>query len=294
MERRQLEYFLAVADAGSFTAAAADLHVAQPSLSQAVKALERELGAEVFHRLPRGVTLTPAGTALLAPARQVLRDLRTAGEAVAAVVGLAGGHLDLAMLPGLTLDPLAASIGQFRRRHPEVHISIAQPEASGVVHELVRTGAAELGFLDEGRQSSELESEPIHQQDLVAVLAPGSRINRRRDGITWEELVEFGLIAGEPGTLVRDALDRWCRQTGRDPVRPAIELGRRETGVYLVLAGAGATVQPRPLGEIAAGLGAELRELAEAPVRQIEMCWRVGSLSPAAREFRDFVRRSPV
>ncbi|MGH3631406.1 MAG: LysR family transcriptional regulator, partial [Sciscionella sp.] len=74
MERRQLEYFLAVVDHGGFTAAATELHVAQPSLSHSIKTLERELGAELFHRLPRGVRLTSAGEALVAHARRVLRD----------------------------------------------------------------------------------------------------------------------------------------------------------------------------------------------------------------------------
>ncbi|MGW0846059.1 SUMF1/EgtB/PvdO family nonheme iron enzyme [Streptomyces sp. NPDC002787] len=80
MERRQLEYFIAVVEHGGFTAAAMALHVAQPSLSHAIRSLERECGGRLFHRLPHGVALTAAGEALVRPARQVLRDLSTAVE----------------------------------------------------------------------------------------------------------------------------------------------------------------------------------------------------------------------
>ena len=92
MERRQLEYFIAVVEHGGFTAAALALHVAQPSLSHAIRALEREFGGSLFHRLPHGVVLTAAGEALVRPAQQVLRDLSTAGSLVREVLGLEGGR----------------------------------------------------------------------------------------------------------------------------------------------------------------------------------------------------------
>jgi DNA-binding transcriptional LysR family regulator len=281
VERRHLEYFLAVAEAGSFTAAASQLHLAQPSLSQAVKALEQELGTEVFHRLPRGVTPTAAGAALLGPARQIIRDLQTAREAVTQVMGLTGGQLDIAMAPALTLDRLANCIGEFRRRYPAVRITIAQPEESFATRALVRTGAAELGFIDRPPDTDELKSEVIYHQELVALLPPGSTGSPRR-ALTWENLLELGLITGRPGTLVRDLIDRWCAEEGLD---------RRETGLYLVLAGAGVVVQPRPFAEFAERLGAELHPLADAPVRAISMCQRHGPLSPAARAFVDLVPR---
>src|ERR1043165_983563 len=107
MDLRQLSYFLAVVDEGTFTAAAAAVAVAQPSLSQAVRSLEAELGTPLFHRLGRAVRLTAAGDALVEPARQTLRDIDTARAAVEAVAGLMGGCLELAALPTLAADPVA-------------------------------------------------------------------------------------------------------------------------------------------------------------------------------------------
>src|SRR6266542_1421725 len=91
MERRYLEYFVAIVDHGGFTAASQALHVAQPSLSQVIKTLERELGVELFQRLRTGSRLTSAGEALIGPARQVLREFDSARSAVSSVSGLVGG-----------------------------------------------------------------------------------------------------------------------------------------------------------------------------------------------------------
>jgi DNA-binding transcriptional LysR family regulator len=77
VDARQLEYFLAIVDHDVFGRAAQQLHVSQPSLSQAVAALERDLGVLLFHRINRGVVISAAGSELIEPARQVLRDLRT-------------------------------------------------------------------------------------------------------------------------------------------------------------------------------------------------------------------------
>src|SRR4051812_34312071 len=105
MDLRQLEYVVGVVDHGGFTRAATALHVAQPSLSQSVRTLERELGVELFHRVGRRAVLSAAGAAFVDGARQVLRDVATTRAAVAAVAGVEAGALDLVSLPTLTVEP---------------------------------------------------------------------------------------------------------------------------------------------------------------------------------------------
>src|ERR1022692_862540 len=95
MDIRHLRAVVAVVDQGGVTRAAAELHVAQPSLSQTIQSLERELGVELFRRVGRRLLLTAAGEALLIPAREVLRDMATVAASVADVKGLAAGRLDL-------------------------------------------------------------------------------------------------------------------------------------------------------------------------------------------------------
>ena len=90
MQARQITYFLAVVEHGGFGRAAAALRVAQPTLSQSIKSLERDLGADLFHRAADGVVLSAAGRALLGPARQLVRDLGAARESVGTTTGVAG------------------------------------------------------------------------------------------------------------------------------------------------------------------------------------------------------------
>src|ERR1700736_3267215 len=106
MDVRQLRAVVTVVDRGGVTRAAEELHVAQPSLSQTIRSLERELGVELFHRVGRRLVLSAAGEALLAPARQVLRDMATVASSVAEVRGLAAGWLDLVAEPTLAADPV--------------------------------------------------------------------------------------------------------------------------------------------------------------------------------------------
>ena len=106
MDIRQLKFFLAVVDHNGFSRAAQHLLVAQPSLSQAIATFERELGMPLFHRIGRGVVLSEAGTALVGPARVVLRDLDEAKATMRALKGLRGGRIDLVTMPSPGMEPL--------------------------------------------------------------------------------------------------------------------------------------------------------------------------------------------
>src|SRR5688572_2475476 len=120
MDLRQLRYALAVVDEGTFTAAATACFVAQPSLSHAVAALERELGVTLFDRLGRRVALTAAGAAFVPAAREALRAVESVRAEVDAVAGVVAGHLALVALPTLAVDPVTPLVGRFRRAHPGV------------------------------------------------------------------------------------------------------------------------------------------------------------------------------
>src|SRR6478672_12921264 len=150
MDLRQLEYVVAIADAGSFTAAAVTVHASQPSVSHGVRALEDELGVAVFVRLPRAVVATPTGESVIAAARQVLRDADTVRAVAADATGLTAGRVDVATLPTLAADPVAGLVGRFRVDHPGVTVRLIEPEADATLLDAVASGRAELGFADLG------------------------------------------------------------------------------------------------------------------------------------------------
>ncbi len=117
MDARQLSYFLAVVDHGGFSRAAEHLFIAQPSLSQAIASLERELAVPLVHRVGRQVVLSEAGKELVGPARLVLRDLETARASVDAVKGIRSGRLDISSMP--SPGTALGSNARMRRRATE-------------------------------------------------------------------------------------------------------------------------------------------------------------------------------
>ena len=119
MDTRRLAIFLEVVEQGGFTRAADTLDIAQPSVSQAVRELEAALGTSLFHRLGRSISLTPAGEALVAPARQVRRDLENGLASVEEVTGLGRGRLDIACLPTLAVARSPRSSERFGRPTPK-------------------------------------------------------------------------------------------------------------------------------------------------------------------------------
>ena len=137
MEIRQLDYFLAIVDHGGFNRAASVLYVSQPSLSQAVQALERDLGSELFHRIGRRAVLTEAGQSLIDPARAAVRSLETARARVAAVHELRDGRLDVAAMPSPAVEPLTRMIRAFTGRYPGVSVVIRAAFTSRDVVEMV-------------------------------------------------------------------------------------------------------------------------------------------------------------
>ena len=174
MDLRRLGYLLAVVDHGGFTNAAKAVFVSQPALSLGVKELEEELGVQLVYRLGRGVRLTPAGEALVGPARQALRDIETAKSAVASVAGLETGSLALGSLPTLAAEPLADLVGRFRTAHPGVVVELAAPEDTAALVALLREGRCEIGLVEGVALPGELATHDLATQRLVVVLPPGT------------------------------------------------------------------------------------------------------------------------
>src|SRR2546421_203939 len=176
MELRQVDSLLAVVDEGSFTAGAAAIGVAQPSLSESIRRLETELGVRLFHRIGRRVELTDAGRAFEGPARCMTRDRELALDAVGSVRALDRGTLDVVALPTLAVDPLAALVGRFRMQHPGIVVHIAEPEDASAVEERVADGRSELGLAELPPRRDDLVAISLARQEIVAVCPPGTRL----------------------------------------------------------------------------------------------------------------------
>lgn len=288
MERRQLEYFVAVVEHGGFTNAARVLHVSQPSLSHAIAALETELGGQLFHRLPHGAMLTPAGEALLGPARQVGRDLATAMASVREVLGLSGGRLDIVAQTTLAVDPLADMLGRFRARHPKVAVLVTDPARSSEVPRIVRTGQSELGLVSASVLAEELDGVDLEEQELYLVL-PAEPGDVRSESVEHKELTTLRFVATPEGSATREILEAALRGVGAVP-EIAVETAHRAMIVPLVLAGAGAALLPKSIAADAESKGAVVRRISPVLTYRGRLVWRSGPLSPAADAFVDMAR----
>ncbi len=281
MDERRLRYFLAVVEDGGVTRAATRLRIAQPSLSQALRALEAELGAELFHRVGRGMQLSSAGQQLVGPARHVLRAMDEARNAVAGVSELRSGTLEVAALPTLAVDPMATLIGRFREQHPGIQIHVHEPESADGVRSMIRDGVCELGAAHLPLPRDGLRARPLGEQELLFILPPGSSAGKP---LRPRELAETPLIVSPPGTSTRMLLEQALAPVGVTP-RIAVETSAREAIVPLVLSGAGAALLPAPLAREAQRRGAVVRPVRPAITREIGLVHRDAPLSAAARAF---------
>jgi DNA-binding transcriptional LysR family regulator len=288
MERRQLEYFVAVAEHGGFGRASIALNVTQSTISQAVAQLEIELCSELFVRTGRHAVLTAAGLAALAPARQTLKEFSTVRAAVADVVGMTGGTLDIATFPPLAEWPIGAAVAAFRLRHPAVRINIKGPASAKIqeVAAMVRDGHCDLGFTEDNELTHGLVAQPLAHQDYVAVLPPDTEI-RSSAPITFEELIAYGLVVGPWWETSPPYMELKANYPDLLQNAIAVRTAYREAYVPLIVSGAGAAILPRFVGELASAAGAKVRELPTPVVLRTTLVHRKGDLAPAVREFRD-------
>ena len=276
-----MRYVLAVVDEGTFTAAAVRCFVAQPSLSQAVKSVERELGVALFFRIGHRVVLTAAGEAFVPAARRAVRAFDAVHDEVRAVVDVIAGTLDMVALPSLALDPVAHLVGVFRRAHPRVMVRLAHPDGTDDLVRSVLSGDREIGITELPAVTVGLVVRPFGRQELVAVCPPGTKRRRR---LTALELGELPLVTQPQGTSTRAMLDVTLGAAGAT-ARVVVETDQREAIVPLVLEGAGVALLPRPMAQQAAAQGAIVVALTPSLERDLALVHREGVLSPAARAF---------
>ncbi|MFR9802856.1 LysR family transcriptional regulator [Pseudonocardia sp. RS010] len=280
MDARHLRSFLAVVDHGGYHRAAEALAVGQPTLTQAVAALERELHTTLFHHVGADVVLTEAGRALVGPAREVGHGLELARASVEAVEGLRAGRVEIVATPSQAVSPLAGTVARFCAAYPGVRVVVRAAFTADEVVDAVRSGATELGLLASARPllATGLDLHPVVRQRLVLVTPPGSTL---AGPVRPEQLDGCRLVAGPPGTAMRSAADGLARHGAT----VAAECGHREAILPLVLAGVGVTVLPDSWRELAERAGARVVELEPPTHLDIAYVSRTGAVTAAARAF---------
>jgi DNA-binding transcriptional LysR family regulator len=281
----QLLYFVAVAETSHFTHAAEQVHVAQPSLSQQIRALEKELGAELFSRARGNVSLTEAGQALLPLARRILADAETARHEVQELAQLRRGRVRLGAPPSLCTGLLPDVLRAFHDLYPGIELLIEESGSHDLVRELAR-GALDLALvvLPLPAPSPALTTVELLQEDLVVVSSAAGPAPRRPVRIA--DLQDEPLVMFRHGYDLRELTVAACRAEGFDPSF-TVEGGEMDAVLGFVRAGLGVAVVPSMVAALA---GRDLRVTALAKPglrRTIALAHRSDVAPPrAARELQ--------
>ena len=242
----RLQVLREVAAQGSFSAAAAELSYTQSAVSQQIAALETEVGAALVERLPRGVRLTPAGTALVEHAEGILSRLDAAEAEMAAIAGLRGGQLRMGSFPtaGASLTPLAIAI--FRAQHPDVELSLVEDEPEELLPRLV-AGEFDLALLFEFPGVGPALPRRLTRVDLFAdpmhVALPGDHPLAAKRRLRLVDLEDVAWVQTSATSACARHVVRCCHAAGFDP-RVAFESDDYGTVLGLVAAGVGVALIP--------------------------------------------------
>lgn len=290
MDLRLLEYFVAVVDHGGVTRAAEALYISQPSLSQAVRALEREVGTALFDRTARGLVLTARGRDFVGPARVALSEADRARRVIGEVRDLERGRLDVASIAGLTITPVAELVSTFRSRHPRIVVSVDDPGGPAGVVAAVREGRAEVGVTSLTplpRAASGLVIEHLWSERIMLAGVP-DLVAGLPDPLPLERVRDLPMIL-EVDERLADVVDD--PELGQAIERVVIRCALRATVWDLVGRGAGVTFVPERLAHRILRR-VELRPLDPDVRRPAGIIHRPGQLSPAAAAFVELARSS--
>ena len=290
MDVRQLIYFLAVVETMNFGRAAEQLYIAQPSLSQAIGTLERELGVPLFHRVGRGIVLSDAGAQLIEPARQVVRDLEAARDAARSARGLQRGRVELIAMPSPGMEPLATLIRNFTAAHPSMTVTADAAFTPDEVVQAVKAGRSELGLLGAASppHTGGLRVLPIEDQPLVLISPPEDEASSAPT-VARDALAGARLVVSKRGSLMRGLVDDVLARGVEAQI--VVEVEHRTSILPLVLAGVGHAVMPSSWTPLAQRSGARVRRIEPAVLLRIALVFRPGSLTPAAGAFVGCVER---
>src|SRR6478735_5966566 len=279
MDLRQLEYFTTIVKEGSLTEAAKRCRIAQPSLSQQLRALEDELGEALVIRKPRGVEPTAAGKILLEHAERVLSE----------------GRLIFGMIPTIAPYLLPRLLGPYRKAFPKIDVQVREARTSGLIQQVV-DGSIEFAILSDvtpqDQKKWSLHVRELFREPLLLALPLEHPLADASQAPKPEQLQPETLIHLRGGHCLTDRTLKVCRL---DRLAPKLECDQLETALAMVAAGMGSAVVPELAVRSRTTPGVAFRRFQEpAPERTISLMKRRAiPLSKAAEDLVDAIKRLP-
>ena len=259
MDLKQLEYFVRVAELGSFTRASIALDIAQPALSRQIRLLEVELRQNLLTRNGRGALPTEAGNLLLKHGRGILHQVELAREELGAVRGALAGRVSIGLPPSLSRLITVPLTRAFKQQLPQAHLTLTEG-FSVLMYEGLRVGNLDIAVLYNAEHSPEVEMTTLHTEELVLISktdpAPHKATSktpskatskapktRKREPITLAEVAELPLILPSRPNAFRILIEGEMRTINRKP-NISLEVDGLNAILSLVKEGMGHAVLP--------------------------------------------------
>lgn len=290
---RQLEVFVTLVEAGSFTKAARRLELSQSTVSGHVADLESRVGVRLVGRERSGIRPTAAGEELLGPARDILRAERQARITMSELGGLLRGQVVIgaSTIPGEFVLP--ALIARFREIHPAVRVRVHSGDSHDVV-EGVRTGSYELAIAGRPASSRSTPSEQLGSDHVVFITSPSHPLATRPE-VRVEDLADQPFVVREPGSGTRAALEQELQRRGLEQRRVVCEVGTTAALKAVVRTGIGVAFVSHLAIEDELRLGVLARSTLAGGLIKREfhlVTAATRNLSPAAQAFAEVARQS--
>ncbi|MDO3409664.1 LysR family transcriptional regulator [Saccharibacillus sp. CPCC 101409] len=298
MELRQLQYALMIAAERNFSRAAEKLHIAQPSLSQQLSKLEKELGVLLFQRNTSTVELTHAGMEFMKRAQRIVDEMEILRVEMEDISQLRKGRITVGSMPITGSHLLPHVLPAFRTDYPGIDVTLLE-DTSHNLERLTASGKSDISLLSLPLNEPTLDYEPIADEPIDLAVPPGHRLALRSGsyplaGVSMRELEHEPFIILKQGQGFRKIVLDLCREAGYEP-HVVFESSNMETLQSLVAAGMGVTLVPRFVARAKRSelLPVYLPLADPVPSRTLVIAYRRGrSLSKAAEAFTDTLRRT--
>ncbi len=270
MEIRLLRTFKAVADEGSFTNAAARIHLTQAAVSVHIRQLEEELGTPLFLRVNKKLYLTEAGRTLLDRAETILRAHDEAKAELTAIGEPSRGRLHIGVAStAITAHPLPEILKEITRRFDALDLLVAGRTSEWIIEQML-AGELDVGLVSLPVEASDVMTERLRSDPLVAALHPHHALARSRQ-LSVKQLAAEPLILGEKGGNTRRLIDLFFEKSRLEPT-VVMELQRTEAIIKMVELGFGVTILPQ------SSLRARVTKnrLRAIPVKELNVRWEFG------------------
>lgn len=286
METHQLRYFLAVAQTGSFTQAARQCNVSQPSLSIQIAKLEGELGGPLFERTRKGGRLTARGETFLPRAKAILEQMESARDDAKALSGLTLGKVSLGCMPTTGAHLLPPILTAFRKAYSKIQVHLKEESSPDLARDLEQ-GEIELAILDEAGLRPGLDHETILTEELLLAL-PAKHPLAGKNSLSLKQAAEEPFILMKSGHGFRQITLDLYRKAGLEP-KVVFESGGIETVQAMVAAGLGISLVPQMVAKFPGVAYASVSTPKAA--RTLSLAWRKKArLSPAAETLKKVIK----